>query len=86
MQQAYRHRLGTRITYAADEPLGRYLLGLGVTQFAIALAAGLVCTMLWKVSHAGAIQPRLAGAMVAGAGLFLTLEHFEGPLLQAISS
>ena len=63
-----------------------YLLGLGVTQYAIALAAGLVCTMLWKVSHASAIQPRLAGAMVAGAGLYLTLEHFEGPLLQAISS
>lgn len=63
-----------------------YLLGLGVIQFAIALAAGLVCTMLWKVSHASAIQPRLAGAMVAGAGLYLTLEHFEGPLLQAISS
>jgi urease accessory protein len=63
-----------------------YLLGLGVTQFAIAAAAGLVCTMLWKVSHASAIQPRLAGAMVAGAGLYLTLEHFEGPLLQAISS
>jgi urease accessory protein len=63
-----------------------YLLGLGVIQFAIALAAGLVCTMLWKVSHASAIQPRLAGAMVAGAGLYLTLEHFEGPLLRAISS
>ncbi len=63
-----------------------YLLGLGLTQFAIALAAGLVCTMLWKVSHASAIQPRLAGAMVAGAGLYLTLEHIEGPLLQAISS
>lgn len=63
-----------------------YLLGLGVTQYAIALAAGLVCTMLWKVSHASAIQPRLAGAMVAGAGLYLTLEHFEGPLLQVISS
>jgi 4-amino-4-deoxychorismate lyase len=33
-----------------------------------------------------AIQPRLAGAMVAGAGLYLTLERLEGPLLQAISS
>lgn len=63
-----------------------YLLGLGVTQFAIALATGLVCTMLWKVSHASAIQTRLAGAMVAGAGLYLTLEHFEGQLLQAIYS
>jgi urease accessory protein len=63
-----------------------YLLGLGAIQFAIAVAAGLVCTMLWRVSQASAIQPRLAGAMVAGAGLYLTLEHFEGPLLQAISS
>jgi len=63
-----------------------YLLGLGLTQYTIAIAAGLVFTMLWKVSHAGALQPRLAGAMVAGTGLYLTLEHFEGPLLQAISS
>jgi hypothetical protein len=33
-----------------------------------------------------AIQPRLVGAMVAGAGLYLMLEHLEGSLLQAISS
>lgn len=66
--------------------LAGYLLGLGITQFAIALAAGLVCMMLWKVSQASAMQPRLAGAMVAGAGLYLTLEHLEGPILRAISS
>jgi hypothetical protein len=28
----------------------------------------------------------LAGAMVAGAGLYLILEHLEGPLLRAIAS
>lgn len=66
--------------------LAGYLLGLGATQFAIAVAAGLVCTMLSNASQASAIQPRLAGAMVAGVGLYLTLEHFEGPLLRAISS
>jgi urease accessory protein len=78
--------LATQEAAFGIQVLTGYLLGLGVTQFATAVAAGLACTMLWKVSHAGAIQPRLAGAMVAGAGLYLTLEHFEGPLLQAISS
>jgi len=63
-----------------------YLLGLGITQYAIALGTGRVCTNLWGVTRASAIQPRLAGAMVAGAGLYLTLEHLEGSLLQAISS
>jgi len=68
------------------EVLTGYLLGLGITQYVIAITAGFVCTSLWHVSRANAIQPRLAGAMVAGAGLYLTLEHLEGPLLRAISS
>jgi urease accessory protein len=63
-----------------------YLLGLGIIQYAVALAAGWVCVSLWKVSRASAIQPRLAGAMVAGAGLYLTLEHLEGSLLRVLSS
>jgi len=63
-----------------------YLLGLGIIQYAIALAAGWVCANLWKVSRENAIQPRLAGAMVAGAGLYLTLEHLEGSLLRVMSS
>ncbi len=54
-----------------------YLLGLGTTQYAIAVAAGWTGVRLWKISSANAIQPRLAGAMVAGAGLYLTLEHIE---------
>ena len=66
--------------------LSGYLLGLGITQYVIALTTGWVCASLWKVSRASSIQPRLAGAMVAGAGLYLMLEHLEGPLLQAISS
>ena len=62
-----------------------YLLGLGVTQFSLAVCAGFGCTMLWQPTHAGALQPRLAGAMVAGTGLYLTLLHFEGHLLSALS-
>lgn len=63
-----------------------YLVGLGLTQLAIALSAGLVCRMLWKVSHPRALQPRLAGAMVTGIGLYLTLEQFEGSLIRVFSS
>lgn len=74
---------GQEAGFGAQVLIG-YLLGLGITQYAIALAAAWMCTSLWKVTRASSIQPRLAGAMVAGAGLYLTLEHLEGPLLQAI--
>jgi len=83
---AFGQSLATQEAAYGIHVLAGYLLGLGVTQFAIALVAGLVCTTLWKASQASAIQPRLAGAMVAGVGLYLALEHLEGPLLQAISS
>ncbi|QHQ37387.1 hydantoin utilization protein A [Algicella marina] len=55
-----------------------YLIGLGVVQYAIALAAGWVATKVWKAESAQALQPRLAGAVVAGAGLLLVLEAAEG--------
>lgn len=55
-----------------------YLIGLGVVQYAIALGAGWLAQKLWPASDAAAIQPRLAGAVVAGIGLFLALEEVEG--------
>ena len=51
-----------------------YLLGLGVTQYAIAVFSGWALLVGWKVSETTAIQPRIAGALVAGMGLILTLE------------
>lgn len=62
-----------------------YFIGLGVIQYAIAMAAGWVSTNIWKAADASALQPRLAGAMVAGVGLFLTLENIEGPVLNLIT-
>ena len=59
-----------------------YLLGLGVVQYALALTAGLLAG--WA-GGAGALRPRLAGAMVAGVGLFLALEAMEGPLVAVIT-
>ena len=55
-----------------------YLIGLGVVQYAIALAAGWVAQRLWQATEASAVQARLAGAVVAGVGLFLSLENAEG--------
>jgi len=64
--------------------LAGYLLGLGAVQYLIALAAGLVVTRVWKATEAAAMQPRLAGAAVAGAGLLLTLEAVEGAVFAAL--
>lgn len=58
-----------------------YLLGLGVIQMAIALAAGWVAEKVLGATEAQAVNARLAGAVVAGVGLFLTLEAAEGPAL-----
>ena len=60
--------------------LAGYLLGLGALQYAVAVAAGLAATRIAR----GTLAPRLAGAMVAGAGLLLTLEAAEGPTLAAL--
>ncbi|MDF0602958.1 HupE/UreJ family protein [Psychromarinibacter sp. C21-152] len=60
-----------------------YLLGLGVIQYAIAIAAGWVAEKVLGATEASAVNARLAGAVVAGVGLFLTLEAAEGPLLSA---
>ncbi|MFK7891696.1 MAG: HupE/UreJ family protein [Granulosicoccus sp.] len=54
-----------------------YLLGLGVAQYLIALGTARAMQHFAKVKDAAAIHARLAGAVVAGIGLFLTLENAE---------
>ena len=62
-----------------------YLIGLGVVQYALAIAAGWVVEKIFGATEAAAINARLAGAMVAGVGLFLSLEIVEGPLVAMIA-
>ena len=62
-----------------------YLLGLGLTQFAIASSAGWVARRQWHATEATATQVRLAGAMVAGIGFFLTLENAEGMVFDMLA-
>jgi urease accessory protein len=63
-----------------------YFVGLGLVQYAIALAAGWVAEKLLGVTAPGAVNARLAGAMVAGVGVFLALEMVEGPLVALITA
>ncbi|MEM7466888.1 MAG: HupE/UreJ family protein [Pseudomonadota bacterium] len=63
-----------------------YLIGLGVTQYLVAIAAGSVLIKIADAAHAGALEARLAGAMVAGAGLLLVFEHLEGPIIALVAS
>ena len=55
-----------------------YLGGLGLLQYGLALLAGFVVRNLLQATEAGHIHARLAGAVVAGVGMFLTLENTEG--------
>jgi urease accessory protein len=64
--------------------LAGYLLGLAVVQFALAVAAGWVAETVFRTREAGAINARIAGAVVAGAGLLLTLEAAEGVAFAAL--
>ena len=64
--------------------LAGYLIGLGAVQYGLALGAQWVAARLLGAGEASAIPARLAGAMVAGVGVFLTLEAAEGPILSAL--
>ncbi len=61
--------------------LAGYLIGLAAVQYAIALAAGWIVREGLGAGVRGAMPARLAGAAVAGVGLFLVLEAVEGPML-----
>ncbi len=65
--------------------LAGYLIGLAAIQYAIAVGAGLAVRHLLSARTASAINARLAGAMVAGVGVFLSLEILEGPLVAALA-
>ncbi|MEP4379617.1 MAG: HupE/UreJ family protein [Alphaproteobacteria bacterium] len=61
-----------------------YLIGLGATQYLVALAAGWFVGTALKATEASAVQARIAGAVVAGVGVFLTLENAEGLVFSAM--
>lgn len=60
-----------------------YLIGLAAVQYAMAIAAGAVAEKVFAAPHAQSASARIAGGMVAGAGLLLTLENAEAALFSA---
>jgi urease accessory protein len=68
--------VGQEADYGLSVAVG-YLVGLGVMQYFIALGAAYTLNRAAKAAEASSIEVRLAGAVVAGIGLFLTLEYAE---------
>lgn len=79
---AFGGAMATAEAGAVAAVLPGYLIGLAAVQYAIALGAGAVARAL--ATDARGVEPRLAGAMVAGIGLFLTLETAEAGLTGAL--
>lgn len=65
------------IVGAEPTPLIAYLASFSLTQYVIALAAMAVARSLWNATSQLALQPRLAGAVVAGVGLTFLIENLE---------
>ena len=61
-----------------------YLVGLGVTQYVIAIGAGLVASLVWHAAGRATTNARIAGGVVAGVGAFLVLEQLEGAAFAAL--
>lgn len=63
-----------------------YFIGLAALQYGMAIAAGYIAEKTFGATEAASINARLAGAMVAGVGVFLALEIVEGPIVAALTS
>ncbi|MEP6355783.1 MAG: HupE/UreJ family protein [Hyphomicrobiales bacterium] len=80
---AFGDSIATQEVAVGTTVLVGYLLGLGVIQYGIALGAGYVVKHMMKASEATAMNARLTGALIAGIGVYLTLENLEGFILGA---
>jgi urease accessory protein len=71
------HAYGEAVFGAEATPVIAYLAGFGVTQYLIAIGAGLVATSLFgnlRAGH-GNVPLRISGGVVAGVGALLVGEH-----------
>lgn len=68
---------------AEATPLVAYMASFSLTQYVIALIAMAVARSVWKAASQVAVQPRLAGAVVAGIGVTFLVENVESLILPA---
>jgi urease accessory protein len=69
---AHGYAFGESIYGAEASPLAAYLAGLVIVQSAVATAVALIA----RRSAAAAVQPRLAGAVIAGIGIAILAGQF----------
>lgn len=69
---------GEAIIGAEPTPLYAYLAGFALTQYAIAIGAGIAVQKIWHATEAAAASPRIAAAVAAGVGLAFFVENIEG--------
>jgi urease accessory protein len=69
---------GAAVIGAESTPIIAYIAGFGLVQMAIAIAVGYVAVNIWKSTSAASLQPRLAGALMAGVGVAYMVELVEG--------
>ncbi|WP_416896190.1 MAG: HupE/UreJ family protein [Minwuia sp.] len=72
---------GGAIIGAETTPLVAYLASFAMTQYAIALGAMALVTLVWRAADTKALQPRIAGALIAGVGFAFLFENVEGMIL-----
>ena len=75
---------GAAVIGAETTPIIAYLAGFGLTQLAIMLVAGFAMQKIWKAASIAELQPRLAGALLAGVGVTYLVEHAEQFLFSAM--
>ena len=68
---------GAAIVGAEATPLIAYLFAFGSVQLALMFGAGFVMRQIWKAASTVELQPRLAGAFLAGVGLTYLVEQVE---------
>ena len=75
---------GATIVGAEPTPILAYLVGFGLVQMAIAIGVAALVHNVWKALDAQALQPRLAGALVAGVGVTYLVEIGEAVMFPAM--
>jgi urease accessory protein len=75
---------GATVVGAEPTPILAYLAGFGLVQMMIAIGVAILVHNVWKAFDAEALQPRLAGAIVAGVGVTYMVEIVEAVIFPAM--
>jgi urease accessory protein len=75
---------GAAIIGAEPTPVMSYLAGFGMIQFGLMMVAGFAVRTIWKAASMMDLQPRLAGAVIAGVGLTYIVKLGEQFLFPAM--